>query len=143
LDPTREWIRNTAGDYIQVHLDHWCGSSFRIIDPVTMTPVLNGGNIEPNLIYRLYRVGNSDNWFIYTKVTGANGDLMAGELQRIGPGLLVVDGQITPAAPIFDGSDGTPYTSQSFRDVILSQALPVQPCQAQSTPNAYNERKEQ
>jgi hypothetical protein len=143
LDPAREWIRNTAGDYIQVNLDHWCGSSFRIIDPVTMTPVLNGGNIEPNLIYRLYRVGNSDNWFIYTKVTGANGDLMAGELQRIGPGLLVVDGQITPAAPIFDGSDGTPYTSQSFRDVILSQALPVQPCQPQSTPNAYNERKEQ
>jgi len=127
-DPNKIWLQDNEGDYKEVSLNHWCGSTLHVITP--NGAIFNNGTIPFELIYRLYKDGNTGNWFVFTKVRTDDGDTLPGTLRRIGPGTLKLDNQLNPV--LFQSADGALYTTLSFSDLILPHGLPVGNCQIPS-----------
>ena len=127
LDPTKAWMKNAGGDYVEASPAQWCAPTLKVVDRLG-APVADGNNVETGLIYRLYRVGNTNEWVVYTKVKVAMDKTLPGVVRRIGPGRLVLNGPVGPTSAIFGGADGATYTPAAFGDLLLSQGLPSGVC---------------
>ncbi len=125
-DPTKVWLQNNDGDYKEAKVTHWCGPTINVFTPEGA--IFNNGTISSELVYRLYRDGNTNNWFVFTKVRTDGNDTLPGTVRRIGPGPLSLNPQTNPA--LFQTADGTVYTTLSFSDLILPHGLPIANCQS-------------